>query len=100
MFIFSLKAILELKDGSSESLTHITTVINESYHGVTPAIVHDCLVNAFPDLQAQQSNDQEEIYYLGIKLNNYMTTEDRVVDWYVLLFNVDIVKYNDQPMQN
>ena len=71
---------MELKDGNSESLTHITTVINESYRA-TPATVHECLVSAFPDLQAQQSNDQEEIYYLGIKLNNYMTTEDRVVDW-------------------
>uniref|UniRef100_A0A7M5XIM6 Uncharacterized protein n=1 Tax=Clytia hemisphaerica TaxID=252671 RepID=A0A7M5XIM6_9CNID len=84
-----LKAILELKEGSSESLTHITTVINETYPGASAATVHECLVNAFPDLQAQQSNDQEEIYYLGIKLNNYITTEDRVVDWLKTRFKED-----------
>jgi len=71
-----------LKEGSSESLSHITVVINETFTDITAATVHECLVNAFPDLQAQQSSDQEEIYYLGIKLNNYMTTEDRVVEWY------------------
>ena len=64
-------------------MSHITVVINETFADTTAATVHECLVNAFPDLQAQQSSDQEEIYYLGIKLNNYMTTEDRVVEWYI-----------------
>ena len=85
-FCFSLKNLLELKDGHNESLADITAVINQAIPNCDPFNIHTCLVKTFPDLQAQQSTDSNEIYYLGIQFANNLATEDRVIDWLVVRF--------------
>ena len=82
-FYFSLKNLLKLKDGHNESLADITAVINQAIPNCDPFNIHTCLVKTFPDLQAQQSTDSNEIYYLGIQFANNLATEDRVIDWLV-----------------
>jgi len=79
--IKSLKLFLEFCVGNNENLTDITAVVNQSYPNATAIEIHECLVKAFPDLQAQQSNEQNEVYYLGIKFAVGVTTEEKVVHW-------------------
>ena len=81
-----MKNLLELKDGHNESLADITAVINQAIPNCDPFNIHTCLVKTFPDLQAQQSTDSNEIYYLGIQFANNLATEDRVIDWLVIRF--------------
>lgn len=72
---------MELNDGHSESLSDITRVVNESMPGHSAAAVHKCLVAAFPDLQAQQSNNKEEIYYLGLRFIPDVPSEEKIMLW-------------------
>ena len=81
-FLFSLKALLEIQPGHSESLGNITKVINDTLPGSDAAMVHKCLAIAFPELQAQQGEENDEIYYLGIKFAQHNTPNDiNMVKW-------------------
>jgi len=52
--IKSLKLFLEFCVGNNENLTDITAVVNQSYPNATAIEIHECLVKAFPDLQAHK----------------------------------------------
>ncbi|XP_057301601.1 uncharacterized protein LOC130636036 isoform X4 [Hydractinia symbiolongicarpus] len=84
-----LKSLLELNDGHSESLSDITQVVNELMPGHSAAAVHKCLVATFPDLQAQQSNNKEEIYYLGLRFIPNVPSEEKIMLWLRKRFKED-----------
>lgn len=84
-----LKSLLELHNGHSENLSCITKVVKESFPDYDAATVHNCLVAAFPDLQAQQSNNKDEIHYLGIRYIDSQSTEYKVTNWLWQRFKVD-----------
>ncbi|XP_065644456.1 uncharacterized protein LOC100197387 isoform X4 [Hydra vulgaris] len=89
LVVQSLRENFELREHSSESLSCIVELVKNSFPDYDASSVHHCLVEAFPDLQAQQSNDKEEIYYLGISFINSQSEEERIITWLKNRFQED-----------
>ncbi|XP_012567106.1 uncharacterized protein LOC100197387 isoform X2 [Hydra vulgaris] len=89
LVVQSLRENFELRENSSESLSCIVELVKNSFPDYDASSVHHCLVEAFPDLQAQQSNDKEEIYYLGISFINSQSEEERIITWLKNRFQED-----------